>query len=108
MSNPLRGEADLGDKKLLVNFNALCTAEAALGMKVPALVAAIQTEGLGFDDVRRLLKCLLVGGGRMTLDQVGEFIDVVGMDAVGEAIGTAMNGFFPAAEGKEPDPPKAE
>lgn len=107
MSNPLRGEADLGDKQIVVNFNNLCKAEAALGLKVPALVAAIQTEGLGFDDVRRLLKALLVGGAGMTLDQVGDFIDVVGMEAVGEAIGKAFIAFFPKAEEETENPLKA-
>lgn len=108
MSNPLRGEADLGDKKIVVNFNNLCKAEASLGLKVPAILTAIQTEGLGFEDIRRLLKALLIGGAGMTLDQVGEFIDGVGMDAVGEAIGKALTGFFPMAEENETDPPKAE
>src|SRR5689334_7132471 len=108
MSNPMRGEAALGDRQIVANFNSLCRAEAALGMKVPQILEAIATEGLGFEDVRRLIQSLLIGD-KMTLDQVGDFIDSVGLDAAGEAIAKALLGFFPAAEeGDAAGPPKAE
>lgn len=108
MANPMKGEADLGDRTLRVNFNSWCVAEAALGLKVPDILALISGEGLGFDDLRRLVKSFLVGGETMSLEQVGDFIGEVGLEATGEAIKVALERFFPTAEkGKAERPRKA-
>lgn len=108
MSNPMRGEADLGARKLRVNFNAWCVAEAALGLKVPDILAMFAQEGLGFDNLRRLIRAFLVDGDTMTLDEVGDFISEVGLQETGKALSLAMERFFPQAEkGKAARPRKA-
>lgn len=97
MANPMKGEADLHGRTLRINFNSWCVAEAALGLKVPDILALIGGEGLGFDDLRRLVKSFLVGGESMSLEDVGDFISEAGLNETGEAIKLAMERFFPSA-----------
>lgn len=110
-ANPMLGEADLGERTIRVNFNTWCIAEGALGLKVPDILALIQSEGLGFDDLRRLVRSFLVGGAKMTLEEVGDFIGEVGLDATGEAVKVALERFFPAPQADNEEsadrPPKA-
>lgn len=76
--NPMRGEAAFGDHKLIVNFNRFCALEAAMGMKVPALIMMMKT-GLdfGFSELRTFTKVFL--DKDMTDSEVGELIESVGM-----------------------------
>lgn len=131
MSNPMRGEADLGEHRLVVNFNGWCSLEAAMGMKVPDLIAMMNTGiGFGFKELRTFVRVFL--DKQMTDAEVGELIGALGMvdvpelDAKGapkldgrgkakvrqtwvaaEALGKAVDRFFSPAKENGANPPKA-
>ncbi len=124
--NPMRGEAALGEHKLIVDFNGFCSLEAATGMKVPDLVVMFKTGiGFGFGELRQFIQIFL--DKPLSEKEVGDLIGELGMIEVpvpvelrkkGEpetaqmwlaahALGQAMDGFLaPKTEQKE-NPRKA-
>lgn len=80
-ANPMRGEAALGEHKLVVNFNSFCALEAAFkseGLKVPDLVVMVKTGiGFGFTELRTYVRVFL--DKPMSDAEVGEFIGSLGM-----------------------------
>lgn len=123
MSNPMRGEADLGEHKLVVNFNGWCSLEAAMGMKVPDLIAMMNTGiGFGFKELRTFVRNFL--DKQMTDAEVGDLIGSLGMVDVplekprgklkteqvwvaAIALGKAVDGFFATKKENGANPPKA-
>lgn len=105
MANPMRGEAELGDYKLVVNFNGFCTLEGETGLKVPQLISRLET-GLGFADLRTWIWVFI--DADMTREQVGDLIGELTPDPVLKALAKAIDGFFSVKKAKAPNPPKAE
>lgn len=103
--NPLRGEARLGPHDLRVNFNAWCALEALTGMKVPALLKAMQT-GLGFSELRYFVRAFVAAP--LSDEEAGELIDAVGYQTTLDTLRDAIEGFFtPLVDGKAARPTKA-
>lgn len=106
MPNPLRGEVPLPgtDYVLRYSINALCEIEAASGENMLALLARLDAgEGATFSQAR-----LLLWGGlrdaKLSLDQVGDVIQSVGVATAMTAMSEALREAF----GKgEPDEKKA-
>lgn len=93
MANSMRGEAALGERKLVFDFNAMCELELATGRQTPDLLAMME-RGLGFADLRHFLWAgLLRQHPGITVEQAG---DIAGEDmpaalaAVGESIGACF------------------
>lgn len=122
--NPMRGEAPLGEHKIIVTFNGLCSLEAELKRSVPELIFMMKNGvGFGFKEMRSFVRCLL--DKDMTDEEAGDLIGRCGMidqDIPAEArkrggpksekvwvaaiaLRDAFEGFF--AEEKEERPLKA-
>lgn len=94
-ANPMRGEAQLGDKLLRVDFNGWCSLEGEVGAKVPDLLKDLQA-GLGFRELRTWVRVFLVD--QMPEDEVGDLIGSEGIEAAITALRKAIEGFFPPAK----------
>ena len=78
MANPMRGEAALGDHKLVVTFNRFCTLEGVMDMKVPGLIAMMKTGvNFGFGELRTFVRVFL--DKEMSDTEVGDLIETLGM-----------------------------
>lgn len=106
--NAMRGEAPLGPHRVVVDFNALCALERKTGYRVPQLLEMAES-GLGFDELRTWVH-VMIDAADMSVEEVGELIGNEGYEAASLAIGTALEGFFPAAktESGDTDPQPAE
>lgn len=102
--NPMRGEAALGEHKLVIDFNSLCSLEAALGMNVPQIVLMMD-RGLGFTEIRACVR--VFADSDMTLEEAGNLCGDVGHEAAVDAITTAMQGFFAPKKDTKANPLKA-
>lgn len=104
-ANPVRGEADFGEHKLVVDFNGLCSLEAAMGKTVPEIIGMMD-KGLGFSDLRTIVRVFI--DADMGEEEVGNVINDIGYADALLALSTATNGFFARqAEGKKDRPMKA-
>ena len=105
--NPMRGEAELGSRKLAFTFNSWCALEARTGKKVVDLLVDLEM-GLGFSGLRTWIRTFAVD--ELTEEQAGELIGENGTEAALRAIKQGVDGFFAPAEAREQseDPPKAE
>lgn len=96
----MKGEAQLGDYRLALDFNALCLLEDEVG----PIGAAMEKIGQGsFKTVRALVWAgLQRHHAGSTLGDAGDIVGALGFDAAVEAVGAAMESAFPAksAEGK--------
>lgn len=90
-ANPVRGEAQIGSIKIVVDFNAWCALEAKLGMFVPEILG-LMDKGLGFSQLRTILTVFAVGD--VTEEDVGEQIGEIGYPEALRLLGEANNGFF--------------
>lgn len=80
-ANPLRGEADLGEHKLIVDFNGFCSLEKAMDLKVPDLVVMLKSGiGFGFSELRTFVRVFL--DKPMGDVEVGDLIGRLGMTEV--------------------------
>lgn len=106
-ANPMRGEAELGEHKLVVNFNGWCIAEAATGRKMNELLReSASDDGLGMGTLRAMVRAFLEKD--MTYEETGDLIDSIGLEETLLALSKAMGGFFSdAAEDKKENPLKA-
>lgn len=119
--NRMRGEAALGEHKLVVDFNSFCSLEAATSLKVPDLVVMFKTGvGFGFNELRQFVQVFL--DEPLSQEEVGELIGDLGMIKVpvpasqrnkgdpattnmwlaAYALGEAMDGFLAMPK----DPPE--
>ena len=107
MSNPLRGEVDLGKYKLVFDANAFCSIQSAMGMRVNEFTSAFSD----FPDDLMVARGLLWGGLQKHhachLIEAGEVMADIGMDDVRDAIARGLAAAFGIkAEGEEsPNPP---
>jgi hypothetical protein len=104
-ANPLKGEALLGDRLLRVDFDAWCAFETASGKKLPDLMYEMQ-QGLGVNDVVQWVGAFLAEPADDAA--VRQLIRDNGYPAALEALGAAIEGFFPPPKEKGKNPPKAE
>lgn len=104
-ANPMRGEAQLGDRKLVLTFNTACALEQETGRTILELAGQMEF-GFGFSDLRQWIKVLV--NEPMTLEEVGDWLGEIGVEPASQAIGTAFRQFFPAPKAKKENPPKAE
>lgn len=101
-ANPARGEAELGEHKLIVDFNSLCSLEAAMGKKVPEILSLMDS-GMGFSDLRTCVRVFL--DGDISLEEAGLLIGEVGYADALTAISTAVGGFFAPQKKDKPNHP---
>lgn len=105
-SNPMRGEAPLGENKLVLTFNTACALEQETGRNILDLAAQMEF-GFGLADLRQWVRILL--DKPMTLEETGDWLGEVGIEAATLALGEVFKQFFPAPKkGKDKNPPKAE
>lgn len=120
LANPMRGEAQLGDQKLVVDFNRLCALEAATERTVPELVVMLRTGiGFGFREMRTMVR--VFASESLNDDQAGDLISSSGMVehavpgkkkteptwAAAVAISEAFEGFFAKQKAANENPRKA-
>jgi hypothetical protein len=114
--NPLRGEGEIGGRKLVVDFNSLCALEAVTGYKVPDLLALAET-GLGFHELRTWFGVFLVDD--LSPKEVGDLVGAEIAAADGEKfmdrmkvvqmkLSVPIEGFFGPPQETGGDPPPAE
>lgn len=107
MVNPLKGEAELGGKTLAYRFGTFCALEERTGKKVPELLQRMG-EGLGFGELRDFVaEGLKIHQPEMTEEDVEKFLDDVGYNQAGVAVGKAVAGFFGEQRAKDKNPRKA-
>ena len=93
--NPARGEAALGERKLVVDFNGFCTLEAALGAKVPDILKMMDA-GLSFTQLRTFVRVFL--HAEISDEDAGVLIEEIGLTETLLAVTTAVAGFFKPKE----------
>lgn len=103
MPNPMRGEAPLGEHKLVVDFNGWCSLEAATGKKVPELLNEMKA-GLGFADLRTWVRIFL--SEPMSAEDVGNLIGAHYEETI-KSMSVAIEGFFSPKKEEEARPRKA-
>jgi hypothetical protein len=105
MANQMRGEAAIGDHKLVVDFNGFCSLEIITGLKTEHLIARME-KGLGFAELRTWVRVFI--DKPMSDEDVGDFIGELTPEPVLQALATAITGFFaPAKKEKGENPLKA-
>ncbi len=111
--NPLRGEAEIGGHKLVVDFNSMAALERRTGYRVPELLQ-LASDGLGFDELRTWVGVLLVE--QIEEASVGDILGAAIASADGHTfddrfqivaglVSSALEGFF-APKKDEPAPPR--
>lgn len=100
--NPMRGEAEFGEHRLVVDFNGFCALEAAMNKKVPEILALMDA-GLGFTDLRTCVRVFL--DAEMTDEEAGELLGSVGYAEALKAVSAACSGFFAPAKKEKADRP---
>lgn len=104
-ANPMRGEAQLGDRKLVLTFNTACALEHETGRTILDLAGQMEY-GFGLADLRQWIRVLV--DKDMTLEEVGDWLGEVGIEPATEALGAVFSQFFPPPKKvKDPNPPKA-
>lgn len=80
LANPMRGEAALGEYKLVVDFNRICTLEAVTKMKMPQPVIAFKMGDFGFSELRTYVRVFL--DKPMSDEEAGNLIATLGQQEV--------------------------
>jgi hypothetical protein len=108
MSNPMRGEAPLGDKTLVFNFNSLCALERETGLKLHMLLVMIEAD-CGFADLRDFVWAGLQDRQPgTTVEEAGDAIGAVGFKEAADAVRECLRACFPPEKKeKGKNPPKA-
>jgi hypothetical protein len=105
LANPMRGEAMLGECKLVVNYNGLCVLEGMLGLAVPDVLELVKN-GLSFSNLRTFVQAL--SEDDLTEISAGELIDSVGYNEALAVLCKAFEGYFaPPKKEKAANPLKA-
>lgn len=124
-ANPMRGEAMLGEHKLVVDFNGWCSLERELGRTVPELIAMMKSGfGFGYHELRAFVRHFC--HPPLTDQQAGDLIASLGMVEVeveqvkggkkkekqttwvaAVALSQAVEGFFAPREESDARPLKA-
>lgn len=123
-ANPMKGEAELGDAKIVVTFNSLCSLEAAMGRDVPTIITMMASGiGFGFAQLRTAVRVLL--DREISESEAGELIakcgrvdievrtsegsepEIVKEWAAAVQIAKAFEGFFADRKDDQADPRKA-
>lgn len=107
MTNPLKGEAPLGDLTLHYDFGTFIELEQKTGNKVPVLMQMVQ-EGMGFTDLRDFAWAGLKTHHQMDDASVVALLNDVGFETAAAAIGQAITSFFGEQRAKAKNPPKAK
>lgn len=103
--NPVRGEAAIGEHKLVGTFNQFCALEAALGKRAEDILALLR-DGFSFNELRTVVRVFL--NVEMTEEEAGELIWSVGVPAATVAVSAAIGGCFgPQPKEKQARPLKA-
>lgn len=98
MANRRRGEVDIAGRTLVMNTNALCELEDALGMGVPKIAEMMaDPAGLRLSTIRTIVTIGLRQRAPETTEaQAGEIIDEAGgVRAAVQVIGDAFRAAFP-------------
>lgn len=105
-ANPLRGEADLGGQKLVVNNNSLCALESALGLEGNDVIALLG-QTISFTQLRTFVRVLAESD--LSEEDAGDLIDEAGgYRPAADAINKAVQGYFkPQIKGNSARPLKA-
>lgn len=104
-ANPMRGEAPLGEHKLVVDFNGFCSLEGETELKFNELIERL-ANGLSFSEMRTWVRVFI--DADLDNEQAGELIGQLGVEASLRAIDVAVDRFFAKPKkGKAPNPPKA-
>lgn len=103
--NPVRGESpfivDGRAYTLVLDFNALCIAETALGIDIDEIIPRYE-RGLSLTLVRGLTWAALQRAHpEMTLDMTGDLLAQAGLPAAREALNLALTNAFGGAAEKE-------
>ncbi len=107
MTNPLKGEASIGDHTIAFSFGTFCVLEEKTRKKMPQLLEAI-SEGLGFSELRDFVWAgLQQHNPGITDDAVAQLIDEAGFESASAAVGKAVSNFFGSQKAKGKNPPKA-
>lgn len=110
MANAMKGETSLkaGSKEyiLVMNINALCEAEDALGMATDEILARYSA-GLSVKLLRGLIWAALQAKHPCTVDEAGQIIEAAGVPVAKAALEQAILASMPAPEAAEGEnPPK--
>jgi hypothetical protein len=107
-ANPLRGEADFGGRKLVIDFNGFCRLEVETGKKVVDLLSDFDT-GLGFSDLRSWLRVFVQP--EPSDEEVEQMVTADGVEAgyraALKAIAESMAGFMAKPKAEKENPRKA-
>jgi len=83
-------------RQLRFSTNALVLLEELLGKATPEIAAGLQTGSWGFRELRAMLYAGLVGEDRqLTVNAVGELMDLKPLDYLVSKIGEAFDVAFP-------------
>lgn len=110
MANQNRGEVtfDAKGKTWTLQFttNAMCEVEDAFEKSIVEVANDLQSEaGVKIKSIRTLFKIGI--GGCDSVEQAGDLMDAVGIQAAGELLGKAFSAAFPDADGEGGGKPKA-
>lgn len=115
MANPHRGavalETDGKVYSLRFTTNSICELEEHFGQPIAKIVTELQDESNASMKMVRAVVwgALLSEQPDITLKDAGNLLDEVGVDALTEKLGLALQRFFPDAEaGEKKNPPKAK
>lgn len=87
----MRGEATVGDYRLVFDFNALCLAEEHTG----PLGAAMENMGAGsLKAIRALFWAGLQRNHEMSIEDAGQVVQEIGVDEVSAAIAKGIESAF--------------
>lgn len=110
--NPVRGESPLvvdgRAYTLVLDFNALCTAESALGIDIDEIIPRYE-RGLSLTLVRGMVWAALQRHHpEITIEKAGDLISQAGLPAARTALNAAMTNAFGGSADKEgaKSPPK--
>lgn len=100
MANKQKGEVAFGpDHKLVLDWNALCDAEEAIGSKLPTL---LQSGDIGVKDMRVIIWAgLQHHHPGMTIKDAGELMGLVGGNKVRSAIVEGIKQAMPSPTSTE-------
>lgn len=97
MANRYKGEVEVeldGIKILKYNTNALVAIEEAMDVHVDE-IGMVLAAGVGIKDIRKLLWAgLLHADKKLTLDEVGDMMDIADAEIYGEAVSKALGAAF--------------
>lgn len=108
MVNPMKGEAQLGERMLAYDFGAFCMLEEKAGMKISVLLQELQ-DGLGFGELRDFVWAgLQKHHGDMSEPEIISFLNDTGFQEAVAAVAKGITSHFGEQRAKAKNPPKAK